>query len=439
MNKKGFTLIELLCVVTLIVLISLIVMPNILSSINKKKGEISSANMRLLASAADVYIENHPDMYDNSFSADGSTYCIPLQNMIIDGLLETPFKDVNGNEVNYTDVVKATYNAQYNEFQYDFVKKNTCTEVIQYISRPVLADNMIPVVYDDGTWKKADVKSKWYNYSEKKWANAVLVREWKGAENGSKSRYDYLEAVAGTPILESDVLAYFVWIPRFRYKVFGSVDPISIDIVFEGVGTKKSSDTHVGRWLTHPAFTYNNNELAGIWVGKYETSNVNNDIIVKSGLTPWTNIAYDDVFNLSNSMSNESNIYGLRNFSSHMIKNSEWSAVTYLTQSIYGLNDIINVNSSSITGGTNSTTGNVYGIYDMAGLSSEFVTVGDENENSIGYSLIETSSWYYDFNSFIDSTNIYLLRGEESIFNYMSTDTFANNISFRVALVDIGY
>ncbi len=434
MNKKGFTLLELLCVVTLIVLISLIVMPNILSGINKKKGEISSANMQLLAGAADVYIENHPEKYVNSFEANGSIYCIPLENIIIDGILETPFKDVNGNEVDYTDVVKATYNAQYNGFQYEFIKKNACTEVIQNVSSPDLADNMIPVIYEDGLWKKADVGSKWYNYSEKKWANAVLVREWKGIESGSKSRYDYLESSAGTPILESDILAYFVWIPRFRYKVFGSVDPISIDIVFEGIGTRKSSDTSVGRWLTHPAFTYNNNELSGIWVGKYEPSNVNDNIVVKSGLIPWTNIEYNDAFNLSISMSNESNIYGLRNVSTHMIKNNEWSAVAYLTQSIYGLNDKVDVNSSSITGGTKSTTGNVYGIYDMAGLSSEFVSVGDENENSIGYSLIETNSWYYDFNSFIDSTNIYLLRGEESIFNYISTDSFGNNISFRTAL-----
>ena len=439
MNKKGFTLMELLGVVTLIVLVSLIVIPNLLSSVNKKRGEISSANMQLLAGAADVYIENHPGMYVNSYEANGSTYCIPLQTLISAGILETPFKDASGNEVDYSDVVKATYNAQYNGFQYEFVKKNTCSEVVQYVSRPELVSNMIPVVYEDGEWKKADINSKWYNYSEQRWANAVLVREWKGNEIGSKSRYDYLEAPSGTSILESDILAYFVWIPRFRYQLFNSNTPISINIIFESVGTTKSVGTTSGQWLTHPAFTYNNQELSGIWIAKYESSNSDNNIVVKSNLTPWTNVLYDDSFSLSISMSNELNIYGLRNVSSHLIKNSEWSAVSYLTQSIYGLNDIVNINSSTTTGGTNSTTGNVYGIYDMAGLSQEFVSVDDENEATLGYSLGETKSWYDDSNNFIDSTNIYLSRGGTSLFNYTSGSSSSNNISFRVTLFNNSY
>ena len=439
MNKKGFTLIELLGVVTLIVLVSLIVIPNLLSSINKKRGDISSANMQLLAGAADVYIENHSEMYVNSYEANGSTYCIPLQALISAGILETPFKDASGKEVDYSDVVKATYNAQYNGFQYEFVKKNNCSEVVQYISRPELVSNMIPVVYEDGEWKKADINSKWYNYSEQRWANAVLVRDWKGNELGSKSRYDYLEAPSGTSILESDILAYYVWIPRFRYQLFNSNTPISINIIFESVGTTKSAGTTTGRWLTHPAFTYNNQELSGIWIAKYEASNSDNNIVIKSGLTPWTNIGYDDAFNLSISMPNELNIYGLRNVSSHLIKNSEWSAVSYLTQSIYGLNDTVNANSSTSTGGTNSTTGNVYGIYDMVGLSQEFVSVDDENEATLGYSLGETNSWYGDSNNFIDSTNIYLSRGGTSLFNYASGSSSSNNISFRVTLFNNSY
>ena len=214
MNKKGFTLIELLGVVTLIVLVSLIIIPNLLSSIDKKKGEISSANMQLLASAVDVYVDRHSSVYTSSFEADGSTYCIPLQTLINDGILETPFKDLSGNEVDYTDVVKATYVSSKNGFNYEFVKKNQCTEFVQYISRPVLVESMIPVIHDNGSWKKADLNSKWYNYSNRLWANAVLVREWRSDDPDSKSRYQYLEAPYGTEINESDILAYFVWIPR---------------------------------------------------------------------------------------------------------------------------------------------------------------------------------------------------------------------------------
>ena len=57
MNKRGFTLIELLGVVTMIVLISILVIPNIASNVNSKKNEINEANLKILGSAVDVYIE----------------------------------------------------------------------------------------------------------------------------------------------------------------------------------------------------------------------------------------------------------------------------------------------------------------------------------------------------------------------------------------------
>ena len=85
-----------------------------------------------------------------------------------------------------------------------------------------------------------------------------------------------------------------------------------------------------------------------------------------------------------------------------MLKNNEWGAVAYLTQSIYGrcssstsCSEVgINNNSSYVTGygapagssssvtngayNTNlgmdaSTTGNIYGVYDMSGGAYEYV------------------------------------------------------------------
>ena len=420
MNKKGFTLIELLSVVTLIVLISLIVIPNIASSINKKKGEISEANMQLLANATDVYIENHSASYTNSFEANGSTYCIPVQTLINDGVLETPFKDVNGNEIDYSNVVKSTYNATYNGFQYEFVGKNDCTEIIQFVSKPELADNMIPVIYEDGAWKKADVNSKWYNYLNKNWANAVVVKETKDGDN-SHSRYEYLEAPFGTVINDDDILGYFVWIPRFRYQLFSSNSVTPINIAFESVSTSKSLGTSPGQWLTHPAFTYNNHELSGIWVGKYEASNSNDSIIVKSG-TAWTNIDYVSANDKILSMTNQNNIYGLKGVNTHMVRNSEWGALAYLTNSIYGnLSD-------------NSSTGNNTGIYNLSG-NKEFIIMDNENQYSLGYSLSETNNWSND-NSFPTSENLYLTRGGNSIFNYQNSKVIDSNTTFRVAIVN---
>ena len=436
MNKKGFTLIELLSVVTLIVLISLIVLPNVVSNINKKKGELSEANMKLLSQATDVYIGNHGASYTNSFEADGSVYCISIQSLINDGVLETPFKDVRGNEIDYSNIVRATYSSTYNSFIYEMVSNGSCTEFINYVSRPVLASSMIPVINDNGVWKKADVNSKWYSYSDKKWANAVVVKEFKSDVVNSHSRYEYLESPAGTVINDDDILGFYVWIPRFRYQLFNSSTPVPINIVFEGVGSSKSNGTQSGQWLTHPAFTYKDKELSGVWVAKYEASNSDDNIVVKSGNAPWTNIGFNDSFDLSNSMINENNIYGLSNVNTHLIQNKEWSSVTYLTQSIYGLNDKVNTNSSSVTGGTNSTTGNIYGVYDMAGLSNEFVTITGENENSIGYSLGETNAWYGDTNSFINDTNSYLSRGGTSIFNYSASNVKNANTSFRPVIIN---
>jgi prepilin-type N-terminal cleavage/methylation domain-containing protein len=436
MNKKGFTLIELLSVVTLIVLISLIVLPNIVSNINKKKGELSEVNTELLAAATDVYIDNHSGVYTDSFEADGSVYCIPIQSLINDGVLETPFKDVNGNEIDYSDVVKATYNSTYNDFTYEKVSRSSCTEFKNFISRPVLSNNMIPVVYEDGSWKKADANSKWYNYVNKNWANAVVVKEFKSDNSNSKSRFEYLESPAGTIINENDILGFFVWIPRFRYQLFNSSTPVVVNIVFESYSNAKSNGTQIGQWLTHPAFTYNGKELSGIWVGKYEAGNSDNNIVVKSGLTPWTDIGFNDSFSLSNDMVSQNNIYGLNDVNSHLIQNNEWSSVTYLTMSVYGLNNKVNTNSSTTTGGTNSTTGNIYGIYDMAGLSKEFVTVTGENESSIGYSLGETTLWYGDSNSFISDNSSYLARGGTSIFNYSSSNVKNSNTSFRPVIIN---
>ena len=101
---------------------------------------------------------------------------------------------------------------------------------------------------------------------------------------------------------------------------------------------------------------------------------------------------------------------------SHMMKNSEWGAVAYLTQSQYGRNgNEIDINNSSsyitgngggstsassasgtknayntTTGAKASTTGNVYGVYDMSGGAWEY-TAGYDKQGSSSY--VEGSSY----------------------------------------------
>ena len=43
---------------------------------------------------------------------------------------------------------------------------------------PELKDNLVPVVINnDGTVKKASLYDEWYNYTNKTWANAVLLKD----------------------------------------------------------------------------------------------------------------------------------------------------------------------------------------------------------------------------------------------------------------------
>lgn len=403
MNKRGFTLIELLGVVTIIALISILVIPNIVSNINSKKSEINEANLKILASAVDVYIERNSNMYANTSEADGSVYCIPFQTLVNEGLLLENFSDSNG-VVDSSSIIKATYQVDYNSFDYELVSNSECSEVINYISKPNLLSNMIPVYYDNG-WKKADVNAHWYNYSSKKWANAVVVNEWRSDIDGSMSRYQYKNALPGTPILESDILAYFVWIPRFRYQLFSSSDPISINVVFEGVGTPKSLGTSSGQWLTHPAFTYKNQELSGIWVGKYETSLDSSDVVIKLTVTPYIYSGTDVI----SSMGDYNNIYGFE-VSPHIIRNSEWAAVAYLSVSKYGI--------GTTFGYGDITTDNETGIYDMNWNVKEMAILGDETVHSLGFALIETTDWYGGSRTFPLNGDYLVRGGGTSIFDF---------------------
>jgi prepilin-type N-terminal cleavage/methylation domain-containing protein/uncharacterized repeat protein (TIGR02543 family) len=423
MNKKGFTLMELLTVVTLIGLLSLIIIPNITENIKKKKIEIDTVNQKILEAATDVYIQNNPITYNYNYEANGSTYCIPIQTLINEGILETPFKNVNGQEIDYSNQVKATYQPAYNGFSYELVEKENCTEVIQYVNRPILTENMIPVIYDEkqNKWVKADANSNWYNYSEKNWANAVLVKENKTEEENSKSRLEYLKSPSNTPILDSDIIAQFVWIPRFKYQLFNSNTEEQINIIFEKTSKTKSTGTETGQWLTHPAFTYNNQELAGFWIAKYEGTNQNNNIIIKNQ-TPWTNIDYVEANKKIIEMTYENNIYGLKDVNTHMTRNSEWGALAFISNSQFGGRQ------------NNSTTGNITGVYNTEG-NKEFVIVDNENENSLGYALNETKNWSSN-NSYITNENQYLTRGNTSIYSYNNSKVIDENTTFRMAIIN---
>ena len=327
---------------------------------------------------------------------------------------------------------------------------------------PDLVQGLIPVVYYNNKWVKADESNsnstyQWYDYDNKKWANAVLVT--------STNRSKYQNASAGTTITESDILAYYVWIPRYKYKVWNinkvigtdsyNARTTGIDIVFENekesTGTikctydfsvtdnSKLSETCTGSngdYYTHPAFTFGSNNIRGFWIGKFELTGDSSKLTILPNLSTIRNQVISAYSTLIQNMQASSNIYGLStsrtNTDSHMLTNYEWGAVAYLTNSKYGrctdgscTEVTINNCSSFITGigadsvsasqssttctttankynGTKgvlaSTTGNITGVYDMSGGSYENA-MGNISSTSGSYTFYPSSSgfasgWY---------------------------------------------
>ena len=307
---------------------------------------------------------------------------------------------------------------------------------------PVLSNNLIPVtIDDDGTVRKADTSKEWYSYEKKNWANAVVLKD-------DSTNYSNNEEIP-----EDNIESYFVWIPKYSYQLWDledysnstSIDsskPHAIPIRFGLINTSdsvtgecttpkvagESGNCKVGDYMTHPAFqAFDSN---GLWVGKFETgydgatskgdaqvnSSDSSKIVVKPNVYSWRGITVGNAFEAGYNYSRENE--------SHMMKNTEWGALAYLTNSNYGrcqngsCNEVrINNNSSFITGyasikdtesgykteetslgveGENtrpynidtgylaSTTENITGVYDTAGGTAEYV---------MGYTIETSTSW----------------------------------------------
>ncbi len=319
------------------------------------------------------------------------------------------------------------------------IPKEIYTESILNGTDPVLSDNLIPVtIENDGTVQKANIYEEWYNYEDKLWANAVVLLD---------KSVNYAD---NEIIPEENIESYFVWIPRYKYKIFNDTvytglteieDRVQeIEVEFENKDTAISNGTTTGSWLTHPAFTsFDSN---GFWVGKFESgykgvnstteAHVNTSDSAKLQIKPdvysWRNITVGNAFKASYDY--------LRSDESHMMKNTEWGAVAYLQHSKYGSMTSVrnNNNNSNKTGYTSvteptlgyntggasipgnlngttadvtspyntptgyaaSTTGNITGIYDTSGGAWEYVMGYNINANAIGGSS-ELTSIYGDF------------------------------------------
>lgn len=339
------------------------------------------------------------------------------------------------------------------QFDPDKFNKKTEDEIGKIVS-PKLAAGMIPVVYDENNkkWKRTtEDDEQWYNYDEKKWANVVLS-EATFDDDGYLSEY----TESGTAISYT----MLVWLPRYAYRITsklhyssGSAGDISIKFIttdnkdqdgieystsYPSVVNSGEKTGSMNDYVVHPAFEYGTEHLSGFWIGKFETgidgqtggvganswteyNGTDKQLKIAGGQNAWRNITIKNAMTVCQDMNNNE-IYGLSSDDSivdpHLIKNSEWGAVAYLSDSIYGIQQgesdtgrnigsYINTSQYYITGASStavsegaelswkdvdgykaSTTGTIYGVYDMSGGAHEFVAAFLESNTN--YTSVES-------------------------------------------------
>ena len=318
----------------------------------------------------------------------------------------------------------------------------------ELITSPKISEGMIPVYWNGSNWIKTTTDdSKWYNYTNKEWANIVL----------SDATFN------GNVLDESKPYSQLVWIPRFAYKItsgWHSSDTGTVEVVFVGTDNQGKDGTiynetyaeatngivsggAMKNYVVEPAFDYGDKKLEGFWIGKFESSHtgcttdvatgqatfIGNEVMqIKPNVKSWRNITIGDSFTTCLNMNKENNSYGLISNDNvvdpHLVKNTEWGACAFLSKSKYGKETeevYINNSSDYITGnagnvvdsvsGTGiinayntpagqkaSTTGNIYGVYDMSGGNWErvaaYVNNKHENLQTYGKSLVNGENKY---------------------------------------------
>ena len=469
-KNKGITLIAL--VITIIVLLILAAVSiatltgenGILTRANDAREETGQATAKekveieVLGSydkSGNISIEKSNENLEN---VEGLISGLPINKLpatvIVDGYEITIISDGN--------VLLGKADGSYNE-----VKK---------VNTPKLGSNMELVKYDEVTkqWVVDETNTE-YSYEA----------QTGTTENGGTSEWANAE-------LDGN---YYVWIPRYAYKIDKNTkyttqdggESYKIDIKFligttnkyyDESGNEKEAkivtnadeilDTSNTDYYVHPAFTFGNTPLEGLWIGKYESSKGSNGkIAIVPNATSLININVSTMFSRAQELSKT-------DVDAHMLKNTEWGAAAYLSQSQYGRNGTevsVNQCSSYITGtgkgtGSNpiynstysideiteeqkyngeigklsSTTGNVYGIYDMSGgaweyaasyysgssnlsngsqlvneINREYVTAyngtGVETDYKQGDETKETKGWNGDSAAFVSADHPFFDRG----------------------------
>ena len=379
-NKKiGIIVFTIVCILLVsgVILYRTFAIFEVKTNQNMINGSVQSMGDLEFAFYKDNEIVKEVPKKDEGYSLDtSSSYCVDLLN-------DKQVSNVNWNDERWSIELKditSTKTKCYLHFK-KIYKEDILNEAIPDLMNGrlvpiVILNNEAPSDIKEkylgatgGKVLKADItktEDPWYSYKDKKWANAVILKD------GKTDTYKPEDEIP-----ESEIESYFVWIPRYKYKLKKSEEEfnkyVNVTVVQNGIGdisefytqypnqaasnafeivfeTKDKGNTQNGEYITHPAFvSFDSN---GLWVGKFETGyNQNEDttnvtpaswsvggaqkneekaekIIIKPHVYSWRGIQVANAFYTAYEYKRE--------LESHMMKNSEWGAVAYLTQSKYG-------------------------------------------------------------------------------------------------------
>ena len=298
------------------------------------------------------------------------------------------------------------------------------------VNVPKLATGMTAVYWNENG-QEVELTSLSSNNEWKKWYSYTAQTGATATAGSGTSKW----ANAVTKDENGNITGYWVWIPRYEYKLTAPASGAkagTIDINFIPTETRTPSSSE---YKIHPVFTNDINkggwdsELPGFWIAKYpagyqkntvnESGNIVNgsDTVVYSNLkytnpaNPYTNalgqnmtttnystiamsypvfkpltyayncINVDSMYRLSQDIKNKSEFYGLLSTEtdSHLTKNSEWGAVAYLAWSKYGRNGTEpNINNVNL-----NNKGSRY-IYAVTGIVATGVDNADTNGTFYG-------------------------------------------------------